>query len=594
MKKIIVAILLVAVMVTALVACEDEPETVEILPAQTVTVSDAAGLADMRNYVGEEYKNYTFELASDIDLSEYKTWTPIGTIDKPFYGTFDGKGKTVTGLTFEGWDENGYPYNPASADNQSGKASFYSAMGLFGAVNSATVKNFTLSGVSLKYYADNGFSYLGSVAGYAVGNTSVSDVTVGGDIAISNIYEKNKTYDNKGEFQNMKDECEGTVYVGGVVGYSVGSAKYENIASSVNIDNNYYHAYYHTADTVEPDMLPENGEVENKYVVESGTYYTNVLLKQVFAGGIAGVIENGSVSGGNYSGNLSVYAKSTDVAGIVAAAYNGDISSVTAENVSLNVSATAKNILGGVAALLSSTDLTDADAKTVNIYAGKIGTSIQSVVAGGVFGYAYDMSAIDAASSQGIKITSMFMEADAGGIGGVVRDSVVKEGVADGTEFRINESNVKEESFASYGISLGAIYGNSEIIGCSGTAKNYIGTTEYINGNNYAEINSTVYVNEEGMPAVRLFAENSTSEYVIVDARAENGLTIDVYSEEYTLLFTLTYEGSFTASDNTAETYLDTYFEAGKGFKDGAGYKAEEGDRNFAKYEYRNGVPVIR
>lgn len=591
MKKVAVAILLVAVMVTALVACEDKPETVEILPAQTVTVNNAAELADMRNYTGEKYKNYTFELAADIDLSEYKNWTPIGTAEQPFYGTFDGKGKTVTGLTYEGWDANGYPYNPASAQEGVSEATFHSAMGLFGAVNSATVKNFTLGGVSLKYYADNGFSYIGSVVGYAVGNTKVSDVTVGGNVYISNIYEKNKTYDNKGEFQNMKDECEGTLYVGGVVGYSVGAAEFKNIVSTVNIDNNYYHAYYQTKDTVEPDMLPESGEVENKYVVESGTSYTNVLLKQVFVGGIAGVIKNGSVSGGSYSGTLNVYAKSTDAAGIVAAVYNGAVDTVTVTNVNLNASATAKNILGGTVALLSSTDLTDAEAVGVTIYAGKIGTSIQSIVAGGVFGYASDLSLIDETVATDLKLTSLFMEADAGGIGGVIRDSVVSNGTATGTEFRINESNVKEESFASYGYCLGAVYGNSEVKGCSGSATNY--NTGTANVKKCAEVSSTVYVNEDGMPAVRLFAEGSTSQYVIVDAKAENGLTIDVYSEEYTLLFSLSYEGSFTASSNTAETYLDTYFEQGKGFKDGSGYKASEGDRNFAKYEYRSGVPVI-
>lgn len=591
MKKVIIAILLVAVMATALVACEDKPETTEILPAQTVTVSDAASLADIRNYTGEKYKNYTFELTADIDLSGYKNWTPIGTAEQPFYGTFDGKGKTVSGLTFEGWNANGYPYNSASEQEGTSEVSFYSAMGLFGAVNSATVKNLTLSGVSLKYYADNGFSYLGSVIGYSTGSTSVSDVTVGGNLYISNIYEKNKTYDTKGEFQNMKDECEGTLYAGGVIGYSVGVAEFKNIASSINIDNNYYHAYYQTADTVEPDMLPENGEVENKYIVESGNYYTNVLLKQIFVGGIAGVVKNGSLENGSYSGNVNVYAKSTHIAGIVAAIYNGEVKTAVVRSINLNASATAKNILGGTVGLLSSTDLTDATAESLTIYAGKIGTSIQSVVAGGVFGYASDLSVIDDVSATDFKLTSLFMEADAGGIGGVIRDSVVGNGTALRTEFTISESNVKEESFASYGYCLGAVYGNSEVKSCAGSATNY--NTGTSNVNKYAEISGTVYVNEDGKPAVRLFAKGSASEYVIVDARVENGLYINVYSEEYTLLFTLSYEGGFTVSSNTAETYLDTYFEGGKGFKDGSGYKASEGNRDFAKYEYRSGTPVV-
>ena len=62
------------------------------------TVTSADGLKNVAKLVNEEGKtDIDITLTSDITLTG--EWTPIGTYDKPYTGTFNGGGHTITGLT---------------------------------------------------------------------------------------------------------------------------------------------------------------------------------------------------------------------------------------------------------------------------------------------------------------------------------------------------------------------------------------------------------------------------------------------------------------------------------------------------------------
>ena len=63
------------------------------------TVTSAEGLKNIAELVngGKTYINITLD--KNIDLTG-KEWTPIGNYEKQYTGTFDGNGKTITGLTF--------------------------------------------------------------------------------------------------------------------------------------------------------------------------------------------------------------------------------------------------------------------------------------------------------------------------------------------------------------------------------------------------------------------------------------------------------------------------------------------------------------
>lgn len=119
------------------------------------TVTSAEGLKNIAKLVNDGNTDIDITLTSDIDLSGID-WTPIGIDDNHQYtGTFDGGGKTITGLTVTGSNE---------------------YAGLFGRIGSGgKVKNVTLKDVKIESNHSSG--YVGGVAGWSYGtleNCSVS------------------------------------------------------------------------------------------------------------------------------------------------------------------------------------------------------------------------------------------------------------------------------------------------------------------------------------------------------------------------------------------------------------------------------------
>ncbi|MBQ4142028.1 MAG: hypothetical protein IJD43_00955 [Thermoguttaceae bacterium] len=128
----------------------------------TFYVYDAQELAALAVLVnnGTSFAGKTIELASDIDLSVYENWTPIGTTANPFKGTFDGHNYTISNLTIN--DADGW------------------YLGLFGYVTGTkegiSIKDFTLENVYIR-----GFDYVAAVAGgMSGGNTVIDNVKVTG------------------------------------------------------------------------------------------------------------------------------------------------------------------------------------------------------------------------------------------------------------------------------------------------------------------------------------------------------------------------------------------------------------------------------
>ena len=78
--------------------------------------------------------NGSYVLTQNITLSDDE-WTPIGTSDRPFTGTLDGKGFTIIGLTVGD-----------GAQNDSNNKAF------FGFTNGATVQNIAFTSAVVKGY----------------------------------------------------------------------------------------------------------------------------------------------------------------------------------------------------------------------------------------------------------------------------------------------------------------------------------------------------------------------------------------------------------------------------------------------------------
>lgn len=125
------------------------------------TAEDLRNLADKVNK-GESYAGKTVVLAADIDLGGL-AFTPIGTVEHPFEGTFDGQGHTIANLRV---DDSAYA-------------------GLFGCVASpskgtaATIKDLTIDGVTISNTSLNTSDgiYVGALAGSA-SRTFIESVAV--------------------------------------------------------------------------------------------------------------------------------------------------------------------------------------------------------------------------------------------------------------------------------------------------------------------------------------------------------------------------------------------------------------------------------
>ena len=158
-------------------------------------INNATDLKNFTDRVNNGEPSLSALLLDDIDLSSFENWTPIGTENKPYTGTFDGNGCTIKGLTIKSTDD---------------------FIGLFGYVGEGgCVQNVALEGGSIK-----GSSYVGGVAGYIYLGT-VSNCYNTGDVTGSGNYVGGVVGRNHGTVSNCYNtgDVEGKDLVGGVAGY---------------------------------------------------------------------------------------------------------------------------------------------------------------------------------------------------------------------------------------------------------------------------------------------------------------------------------------------------------------------------------------
>ena len=192
------------------------------------TAADLAGLAKLVNE-GNNFYGKTIKLGDNIDLAN-EEWTPIGKSGKPFSGTFDGDGKTISNL----YINKGFANSAAN-----------SYIGLFGLTNSpAVIKNVNIENVDIQ-----GSLYVGAIVGYGFTGSEISNCHISGKIEIDGWWYiggiggngyvsavKNCTVTGS-EGSYIKANNSGS-YVGGIWGYRgeggmiISGCKVENLALS--------------------------------------------------------------------------------------------------------------------------------------------------------------------------------------------------------------------------------------------------------------------------------------------------------------------------------------------------------------------------
>ena len=298
----------------------DEGETVAVIDS----ASDLAWLAGFVNGTqastfatrGAEVVN--FVLGADIDLGNHP-WTPIGTAENNFVGTFDGNGHTIGNL------------NILVEEAKEGKVH----LGLIGFAKDATIKNLTIANVDINVACldiDHSQGHIGAVVGSLEGTSTIENVTVKGDIFV---------------------EATPTANGASRVAVVVGGNTYANVTlKNVHVEANegsYLRANNNTGAIA--------GQLQGKTVYENCSSNIDVTVNKFFAGGIVGLAgTNDKFINCHTTGNIAVVAgregRHNDefrVGGIAGGWADGKTNVCTLENCSYTGKVSGKNSDGSVA-----------------------------------------------------------------------------------------------------------------------------------------------------------------------------------------------------------------------------------------------------
>ena len=255
----------------------------------TLTEENSRSAVAANNFAGK-----TFVLTDDVDLLDNE-WTPIGTKDNIFKGTFDGNGKTIKNLKITGYNSN---------------------VGLFGVTHDGEIKNFTVENAKV-----SGRLNVGVVAGQPY-TSKYTDITVTGHVEVNGmayvggVGGKNAYADwtnitvNADETSYVKahsieNETAYRTYVGGVVGFNgEGGHKFSDITSNIKVQGS-------TCDVGGLFGIAHYGNQFTNCVCTGDVeiYAAEEAEEAQEIGGIAGVWHNGGenvvLTNCSFSGNLS-------------------------------------------------------------------------------------------------------------------------------------------------------------------------------------------------------------------------------------------------------------------------------------------------
>ncbi len=276
------------------------------------------------------YGSSKVTLSKDIDMKGVD-WTPIGwftdySTDNSaiFKGTFDGGDYTISNLTID--------------------SSLSTHVGLFGYIDGATIKDLTLTDVSISASKSE---YVGAITGYMSGNTTienchVSDAKIVGSNYVGGIagyaYETNTSKSiNITYCSSTKGDISGSDYIGGIVGSSfrlnltaswndstISGVTYIGGVAGSGSSSQYKGCYNQGAATATTDYVGgiiglELYGLENLQSGVVSCYNSGTLSNSTgsFTGGIIGAVESAVTAAANYykstsSTAIGGYTTSTD------------------------------------------------------------------------------------------------------------------------------------------------------------------------------------------------------------------------------------------------------------------------------------------
>ena len=262
---------------------------------ETITIYSADGLKVVSDLVNGGKRTLNVILANDIDLTGID-WTPIGTSGNTYIGTFDGKDKTITGLTV------------TTSDRYAG---------LFGDIGSGgKVMNVKLEGVQIT--SDISLGYAGGIAGNSDGN--IENCSVSGSVSGNGSAGGVVGYQYGGSIT----ECNSSVTVKGVI-HAGGIAGGTNSGASLT-------GCYATGD-VTLESINQGGNYAGGVVGSNGAsstltacYATGSVTSSgsgtIYAGGVTGTNDFGTLTA-CYHANGTISCPGGTTGGVAGRNYKG-------------------------------------------------------------------------------------------------------------------------------------------------------------------------------------------------------------------------------------------------------------------------------
>ncbi len=300
MKRTISAIFALCMLLASMAFAASAADTT-IMGVDYAKVSTIKDLEWVRTQVSNG-KTVNAILTADIKASS-TSWSPIGTTEnRPFLGIFDGNGKTISGLNVS--------------------TSSYS--GLFGVVGKgAVVKNLTLANMTVKSSGDRA----GAVAGINYG--TIDGVVVESDVKVSASSFAGGVVGNNGRYGTVTNSksyatVSSAKFSGGIAGVSTNV-----VTSSINygsVSGSYaaggivgWNVYREQSDsTFTPSQVlscENNGAV--KVTSASASSYAQFPGDYVYAGGIVGYNQDGSINNCRNNGAVTSSNTSAYIGGVV-------------------------------------------------------------------------------------------------------------------------------------------------------------------------------------------------------------------------------------------------------------------------------------
>lgn len=220
----------------------------------------------------------SYKLQSDIDLTSYDNWNPIGTSANAFEGQLDGAGYTISGMTIVSSADYiglfGYVLEPATIHNvrlenvniTSSNTNSHYVGGLVGLANSSSVSN---------YYMLDRISITGEIHG--------NGFSTGGIVGLSTYIALGNSDAHVSIYSN------GYTYIGGLVGYNNNSIIEQSYATGdVSSSRNAGGLVGYSGGS---------SNVRNSYATGHVTGVSNAAIGGLIGAGNSGTVENSYATG---------------------------------------------------------------------------------------------------------------------------------------------------------------------------------------------------------------------------------------------------------------------------------------------------------